>query len=159
MKQRAGLLGSAALYFAASALASAVPFLLLPVMTRLLSPADFGVVAMFSILLVPLGTVVSLGMKGAIAARFFQAGEKDVAPFVMTCLLLALVSALVVAAISWPLRQSLTRITQIPGHWVLVAVLAAAAQFVTTVQLTLLQARRRVLQFSILEVLESAINV
>ena len=57
------LLRQAAVYAASQLGSRAIPFLLLPVMTRYLSPADYGIVTMFLFTAVILEPVVGLGLQ------------------------------------------------------------------------------------------------
>lgn len=49
------LFGNAAIYLGANILNAGIPFLLLPILTRVLTPADYGIVAMFSVVVSILG--------------------------------------------------------------------------------------------------------
>ena len=159
MMPQTGLFRSAALYTAANAVSGAIPFLLLPVLTRVLSPVDFGIVAMFSTVQMLLAPLIGLSMKSAVTARFFHGGAGGLTPFVTTCLLLVPITVLLTGLAIWPARHVVAALTQVPAGWLLVAVLGAAAQFIVSVQLALWQARRMAARFSALLVLQSATNV
>jgi O-antigen/teichoic acid export membrane protein len=152
------LFESAAVYAAANVLSSAIPFVLLPVLTRVLSPADFGMVAMFSVLQAILFPLVGLGTKHAVAAHFFSPGG-DTARFLVTCLALTAVSSASLALLMLPFRDFLASMTFLPAGWLLVAVAAAAAQVVVMLTLALWQARRSAVRFGIFQVLQAATNV
>lgn len=75
--QRPGLLGGISTYFGASVFSTAVPFLLLPVLTRVLTPEDCGIVAMFIAVSAVMASLSGLSVHGAIAVRYFQ-GDREV---------------------------------------------------------------------------------
>jgi O-antigen/teichoic acid export membrane protein len=154
----AELFESAAVYGAANLLSGAIPFLLLPVLTRVLSPADFGMVAMFSVLQMMLLPLVGLSTKQAVAAHVFSGGG-DIARFLTTCLVLTVVSSASLALLMLPVRDLLTAVTHLSTGWLPVVVGAAAAQFVVLLILALWQARRNAVRIGIFQVLEAATNV
>ena len=154
------LLGSAAVYVTANVLSSAIPFLLLPVLTRVLSPADFGMVAMFSVVQTMLLPLTGLSTKQAVAAHFFApGGRSSIARFLTTCLILTVVSSAGLALVMLPTRAALASITQLSPGWLLVAVAAAAAQFIVLLTLALWQARGNAVRFGVFQVLHIATNV
>jgi O-antigen/teichoic acid export membrane protein len=147
----------AAIYFLANVLSSAIPLLLLPVLTRILSPADFGLVAMFSTIQVFLFPVVGLGTKGFVTRQFFgQRGE--VPSYLTTCLVITAANATCLVVVFWFTRSALVEVTGLPVAWLFVAILAAAAQFVIALCLSFWQASGQAIRVGILEVLQAAMN-
>jgi O-antigen/teichoic acid export membrane protein len=122
------LFGSMAVYGAANVLSGAIPLLLLPVLTRVLSPADFGLAAMFSVVLAMLVPVVGLGTKHAFMVRFFGEHGGDMGHFLTTCLTLTAASSALLALLVLPFHRVLTAVTQLPAGWLLLAVAAAAGK-------------------------------
>ncbi|MGH7527767.1 MAG: lipopolysaccharide biosynthesis protein, partial [Gemmatimonadales bacterium] len=69
-----GLVGSSAVYGLGSILTRGIAFLLLPVYTRYLAPADYGLVMVTATIVAILGVVYPLGLHGALS-RFYFATE------------------------------------------------------------------------------------
>ena len=67
-----GLLAKAGSYVISSGLNSAVPFLLMPVFTRYLTPSDMGVVAMYQSTLNIFAIVIELSLPSAVSVRYFN---------------------------------------------------------------------------------------
>src|SRR3954468_17308432 len=103
----------AAVYAFAMALSSGIPFLLLPVLTRVLSPAAFGMVAMFALVQTLLLPVVALGGKQAVAVHVFTR-QDSIKWFLTTCLLLIAASSVCVTLLALPFRQSVAVMTHVP---------------------------------------------
>ncbi len=57
------LIKSSGIYTLSSFISAAVPFILIPVLTRVLSPEDYGVLSMFSIVLALIGHSVDFYKK------------------------------------------------------------------------------------------------
>jgi|GEM_PF-333034 len=72
---KATFLRSVGIYGIAGMLEKAIPFLLLPVLTRLLSTYDYGVLATFNALRLNLHAVLSLSTSGAVGRAFYDRRE------------------------------------------------------------------------------------
>lgn len=152
------LFGSALVYTLTNALSAGVPFLMLPVLTRVLQPEEYGLVAMFGVVVGVLGALTGLNVHGAVGVRFFQQDRVDLPRYVGTCLAILLASTLVVAGLVAALLPWLRDWTQLPGSWLLVAVLVSGAQFVTQTQLVLWQSARQPWRFAGLRLSQAGLD-
>lgn len=157
-KRSRGVVGTASIYLLTSALSAAIPFLLLPVLTRVLSPADYGIVAMFGLMLAVFGAFTGINVHGAISVRYFQLGREELAAYVSTCLAIlaastAVTGLVVVLAGSW-----LSELTSVPADWLLVAVVVAGLQFVVNVRLSLWQVTGRAHAYGALVLSQGFLN-
>jgi O-antigen/teichoic acid export membrane protein len=149
---------SAATYLGGNALSAAIPFLLLPVLTRALTPADYGKVAMFTVVVSILNALTGLNVHGAIGVRFFQRDAAHFARYVAACLAILAVSTLAVALLVFVTGRWLEKIAEIPRMWLLLAVLTSAAQILMVMRLTLWQLRKQAARFAVLQVTQSLLN-
>lgn len=86
-------------------------FLLLPLFTRYLSPADYGVSAILAILATLLGTVFSLGTKNSIGICYFSAEEgPERGRVVWTTFLLMVISSVSMALIGFVFAPQISRL-------------------------------------------------
>ena len=67
---KSGLFSGAAIYLVTSLMNAAIPFMLLPILTRYLEPEEYGQIAMFQVLVNALAAVVGLNTVGAANRRF-----------------------------------------------------------------------------------------
>lgn len=151
--------GNALIYLGANALSAAIPFLLLPVLTRVLSPADYGIVAMFTVVVSILNAFTGLNVHGALGVRYFQQEPARFSRYALACLSILLVSTLIVAIIVFAAGGWLQGVALLPREWLLVAVLTSAAQIVLTIRLTLWQVRGEAARFGALQVGNSLVNM
>lgn len=140
------------IYTASSALNAGVPFLLLPVMTRALDPAGFGIAAMFTTLVTFLGAFTGLSVHGAVNVRYFRREHYHFSSYIVSCLAILAVSTLSVAGGLAFSADVLYRFTGLPRSWLLIAAATSGAQFVIQVQLTLWQASEKPLQYGVLRI-------
>jgi len=66
------LIKKVSIYTSANILVKAIPFLLLPVLTRYLSPSDYGIIAIFQVILAFLIVFIGLNSNGAVMVNFFK---------------------------------------------------------------------------------------
>ena len=92
------LFRSAGVYGTSNVIERAIPFLLMPVMTRFLSPSDYGVVAMFAVLVSLASPLVGLNLPGAIHRKYFDRENIDFAAYVSNCLVVVVFSIVVTFA-------------------------------------------------------------
>lgn len=145
-------------YTVANLGSSAIPFLLLPVLTRVLSPADFGLVAVFSTTVTVLGALTGLSVHGAVNVRYHDASI-DIARYLGTvlCILAASTTAMLLLALL--LGGTVSHWAGIPRAWLFVAILVSAAQFVVQLRLVTWQAQGMAVRFGTLQVLQMGVNL
>lgn len=128
-------------YTVANALNSGIPLLLLPILTRYLSPEDYGLVAMFTVLSAVVAAIAGLGTHGAVTREYFLLCREEFAGFVGTCIFILVASSAILVGLAAIFGRSLTGITGIPGHWLVVAVLMGTGQLLCSISLSIWQIR------------------
>ena len=116
-----GLMSGTLIYLVSNVLNAAIPFALLPVLTRVLDPSEYGQVAMFQTLLAALVAVVGLNTVGAANRRFYD-DDLDTAALAAyngACLLILLASTILVALVFGLAREWLSEWLGISPGWVL----------------------------------------
>lgn len=152
------LLNSAGLYTVANVLNSAIPFLLLPVLTRVLTPTEYGTVTMFATVLSVLSAFTGLSIHGAVSVRYFD-NKTDHPRFVGTSLCILGGSTLIVLLVVWLTAAPLAGWTQVSECWLLAAVLASAGQFIIQIRLVIWQMKNEVVRYGILQIAQTMLNL
>ena len=67
-----GLFLNTVIYLFSNVLNASIPLLLLPILTRYLSPSDYGVVAMFQMVLAVFGALAGLSVFGAANRQYYE---------------------------------------------------------------------------------------
>ena len=133
------LFGAASVYFGANIINAGIPFFLLPILTRVLSPTDYGTVAMFSVVLSVFGVFTGLCMHSAIAVRYFDLPQEELAEYITTCIGILVVSTALLLGLVLLLHDPISLISGIRIEWLLVAVLVSSFQFIINLRLSLWQ--------------------
>jgi O-antigen/teichoic acid export membrane protein len=155
---RGALFGSTLIYATANALGAAIPFLMLPVLTRVMSPEEYGKVGMFSVTLTVLGAFTGLNVHGAVGIRFFDKDTIDYPRYVASCLLILAVSTAAVLGLVALFLQPLEAASKLPPRWLLVAVVASGAQTMIQTQLAIWQSSKRPLAYGGLRLSQSVMD-
>lgn len=137
---RASFFKTAGLYAAASVVNGALPFLLLPVLTRHMTPADYALTVMFTTAAAFLLPVAGLNLHGAVNVRYFQKTAEPLSRYISTCCIIVAVSTLVVLLAVLAAQSLLIPLTGLPVAWLAVAALFAAGQAFVQVRLVCWQA-------------------
>ncbi|MEO5844594.1 MAG: oligosaccharide flippase family protein [Caldimonas sp.] len=153
------LLRAGLIYTVANVLSAGVPLLLLPILTRALSPAEYGEVVGFFILVSIAGSVAGLGVHSAVAVRWFSRREQDFPVFVGSAVWLAVLSTVVCAALLVAASVPLASRFGVPAaDWPWAAVLAGATVIIG-VRATLWQSQAKALRSALLQVIHAGTNV
>lgn len=153
------LFSTAIIYVGTDIVNKAMPFLLLPIITRYLLPAEFGVVSNFLMLLTVFVILVGLGVDGAISANYYKLNESRISKYVSNATLITLLSAVFLTAIIFLFKSSLYKITAIPFEYQLLAVFTALFQIFTTINLTIWRLEEKPFKFGIYLILQTLFNV
>jgi len=155
------LISDSAVYLASNLLNAAIPFLLLPVLTRYLNLAEYGQVAMFMTLIAALGAITGLNTNGSAGRKYYDHGlsGNEFALFIGSCLWILVVSSLLVFLVLWAFQGRFAHWLALPPHWVLWAVAASTAGFIIQLRLGQWQVRKQARSYGILQVGQSLMNM
>src|SRR5699024_4292434 len=110
----------------------AIPFLLIPVLTRYLSPGDYGVVSMFTVLVAL--TIPLTGFNGHSAIlRSYYKKKIDLPAYIYNALLILVGSSSIVLVCYWLFGGFISTYSGFPEDWLLYVVLVAVSQFIINV--------------------------
>ncbi len=154
----AQLLRSAWVYVVANAINSAIPLLLLPILTRYLSPQDYGLVAMFTVVMAVVASIAGLGTHGAITREYYRSTQSEFATFVGTCVLILLATAGVLVVAVLLFAAPLSELSGIPGPWLVISVLMGTGQLLCSIALVVWQVRGMPLVYGAFQIAGSLLN-
>lgn len=152
------LVRSSSIYTASSMLNLVVPFLMMPVLTRYLTPKDYGIVSMFSVLLGIAGPFVGLNLHGAIGVKYVDK-QIDLPRYIGNCFYLFLMSAVGVAFVLWLFSGPISKLTVFPREWLWAVVVVSAGQFISSVLMTLWQMEKKSFIYGLFQNLQSVMNI
>ncbi|MEI7967444.1 MAG: lipopolysaccharide biosynthesis protein [Betaproteobacteria bacterium] len=151
---------SGAIYAAANFAAAAVPFLLLPLLTRVLRPDEFARVVTFMLVVGLCQATAGLNVNAALGVAWFKRTRPELQSLVGTAVLVAIASSLLSASVVALLFATLPGVGggMSPG-WGAVAAIAAGANVVLQCRLVLWQSQHKAWQCAVLQIGVSTLNV
>ena len=132
---------------------------MLPILTRFFTPEDYGVVAMFTVLLGIVGTFTSLSIHGAIRRKYFEKEDIDFPNYIANCFYIIIFSATAIGILLWLGSGWINKFTQFPTNWLWAVLAASVGQFVSLVALTLWQVQIKPIPYALYQVLLTLTNI
>lgn len=158
MHANPSLLRAAVVYTLTNILAAAVPFALLPLLTRTLTPNEYGQVAMFSVAITFFGAFVGLNVHGAVGIRYFEKSRLELSNYVAACLVITASSALMTVLIVGLLLPSAISVAKLPGEWILAAIGIAACLSIVQTRLAIWQSAGKPWPYGALRLVQSTLD-
>ncbi len=148
-----------AIYVVANLVSAGIPFLLLPLLTRVLGPAEFGAVVNFFLLVSACTALAGLSVHAAIGVAWFKHDRQDLPRLVGTAIILGIGSTIVVAAASAIVLGTVGHSIGISPAWGAIAATTAGCNVLLQCRLVLWQSQQRPLPMAGLQIVASVFNV
>ncbi|MGR5325852.1 lipopolysaccharide biosynthesis protein [Vibrio sp. DNB22_17_1] len=148
-------------YLFSNILNAAIPFILLPILTRYLSPNEYGQIAMFQTMLTGIGAFIGLNTVGAANRKFYDdnLSLNETRMFNGSCLQI-LIFTLFIAAVAVIVAENfLTNFLSIPSEWLYLALLVSSCTFLINFRLGQWQVRKSAIKYGLLQVGNSVLNM
>ncbi|NQY83475.1 MAG: oligosaccharide flippase family protein [Alcanivorax sp.] len=155
------MLAGSAVYLFSNILNAIIPFALLPILTRYLSPEEYGEVAMFQTLLGALAAFIGLSMHGAAGRKFYDGnlGKNDLAEFIGACFQILLITSLISLMVLVTFSGKFSEWLGLDKQWILLAVPVCAADVIVQLRLGQWQVRKQAIKYGVLQTSRSLLNV
>lgn len=152
------LLGNTAIYALANVLNGAIPFMLLPILTRVFTPEEYGLVTLVSAVIAIMGAFTGLSAHGAVSVKYF---DKTVhhPQFVGASLLVLGGSTTFVLVFLMFAGDAISSWINLPKKWLFIAAIASAAQFVINIRLALWQVQEQPIRYGLFQVSQTFFNL
>lgn len=148
-------------YLLSNIINAAIPFILLPILTRVLSQSEYGQIAMFQTLLVGLTAFVGLNTVGAANRKFYDTdiSQRELSLYNGACIQILLFSISLLLIILSLTSELLASLLSIPVNWLYSALLFSSFSFILNLRLGQWQVRGYAFKFGLLQVSNSIFNM
>jgi O-antigen/teichoic acid export membrane protein len=150
---------NAGIYTITNIINASIPFLLLPVLTRYMSPSDYGIIAMFTVLLGIVSPFTGLNIIGAIQRQYYEKEKINLPAYITNCLLILICSSALVFLVFYLFADQISKVSSFPKRWLWAIVAVSIAQFVTLINLTLWQAQLKARIYGSYQIAQTLLNV
>lgn len=158
---KSDLISNGKIYLIANLVNASIPFLLLPLLTRYLTPAEYGEVAMFLALSVGLTAFVGISVHGIATNMYYEYGSDKCrqAKFVGSCIHVIFLSALTTLLVIIALSDFIQEKLGISQYFIFVSVIVALANSVIQLRLVQWQVRKKAKSFGLFQVSFGLCNI
>jgi len=146
---KSSLFKDTGIYTLTSILNSAIPFLLLPILTRYLTPEAYGMISMFSLLCSFVAPFVGVGVNNAITIKYYDQENIDIRHYIFNCILILISSTLIVGLLFWLFAEPIALVSSFPVRFLWLVVVYSFSQFITSILLTLWQVQKKAFLYGI----------
>lgn len=155
------LLSNSATYLISNIVRAAIPFALLPVLTRYLSPTEYGQVAMFEIVVAALAAFTGVSVQGAANRKYYDVDvtRHDLAHYIGACMQILGFTTVITFILAYVFRKVLAAWLGLDPAWILWAVPVSAAAFIIAMRLGQWQIRSISRNYAALQVSQGAANM
>lgn len=152
------LLGNTAIYGLANVLNGAIPFLLLPILTRVFTPEEYGLITLVSAVIAIMGAFTGLSAHGAVSVKYFDKSI-DHPQFVGASLLVLIGSTAFILILLFFTGDAISNWVNLPKEWLFIAAIASSSQFVINVRLVLWQVKDQPIRYGLFQVSQTLFNL
>lgn len=143
------------IYISTEVLNKAIPFLLLPILTKYLTPADYGIIASFTAFVSFLSIFIGLSIHGAVNVNFFTISKEELKVYISNGILLLLFTTVIVFFIVFLFQRQLSSHLLLGSEWLYMGIVLAFAQFITLLNLTLWIAEKNSKAYGVYQILQT----
>ena len=150
--KKIGIVKGSVIYLGSSILAKAIPFLMLPILTKYLSPQDYGILSIFTIFVSIYVAFVGMMMHSNISKNYFKLTKNDLSKNIGNIINILFFTTIIYLLVSIILFFYKETFFSIPS-WLLLCIPALAfMQMIHTMNTTILRNEQRAFMFGIFEV-------
>lgn len=138
---------------------SGIPFLLLPILTRYLTPEDYGMIATYNTFIGVLSIFVGLSMSGAVGVSFFHLKQEELKKYIGNVFNILLITTSLVLLMVMLFQPLLVEKLKLPAMWLYIAIFVAWMQMITAINLTLWRSQQKAKPFALYELSQTLFNI
>ena len=152
------LFHNAGIYTMGHILNAAIPFLLMPVLTRYLSPEDYGITAMLAVLIGIYTPFIGINLHGFVSVSYFKR-RNEFPLIVSTVFHILLLSLLIVSLITYGASGTIGDLSLFPTDWLWAVIVLCFTNFFIIVLQNVQQVQERAKQYTVIQLSQTIMNI
>ena len=153
------LLQHSIVYIISNIIRSAIPFFLLPILTRYLNPADYGIIATFQVLLGIMPIFIGLNTSHAFTVNYFKINRNEIKIYIGNVLIITIINFLIQFMLFILFRKILSNLLGLPGNWITIIVIASLFQTIIILALNIWVVKQKPIKYAIYQFMITAFNM
>ncbi|CAN5667913.1 oligosaccharide flippase family protein [soil metagenome] len=150
--KKSSLFKDAGIYTFYNIIDRSVPFLLLPVITRILEPEQYGIYGAFQALIIIVLPLISLNTDSSILRNYFSLDQEKFRSYFSNGILIYICCSILTIVFFYLFREFLGGLVNFPNNWLIFAVLICAFQYLIDLELNLLQITKNPKKYGIFKI-------
>lgn len=138
---------------------AAIPFLLLPFLTAHLSPADYGLLALFQVLTTAVTPLIGLNFDATLSRYYFEYDEVRLKTLLSNGIVITMLSAIILAVIFFIFDVPISKISEFPKGWLWSVVAFSFLQKLMEIPLALWRVQHHPLKYATLRILRTIFDI
>ncbi|MGO1468954.1 MAG: oligosaccharide flippase family protein [Tissierella sp.] len=155
---KSSLFQNAGIYTITSLINAAIPFFLLPILTIYMSPKEYGIVSMFTLLITFVSPFTGLSVNGAVVRQYYNKENIRIWEYVFNSVLILISSTAVVSIIFYLFSDLISTLTSFPKQLLWTIIVVSFSQFLTGIVLSLWQVQKKPVAYSIFNISQTLLN-
>lgn len=131
----------------------------MPVFTRWFSPEDYGIVAMFSVLVGFFSPIIGMSINGSIGIKYFNKENIDFPLYITNCFYILICSSSLVGVLLVLFSDLISKISLFPKDWLWLVIVVAIGQFISQIILVIWQIQVKPLAYGTYQIMQTACNI
>ena len=120
---KSSILKSFSIYGGTTLINAAIPFLIVPILTRYMSTADYGYAAMFIVLCSFISPIIGFSTSGAISRQYYSMQKIKLDIYIGNCFILGLISLLPVSLFFLFFSTQISKFAMFPENLLCLAII------------------------------------
>ncbi|WP_066354374.1 oligosaccharide flippase family protein [Aliarcobacter skirrowii] len=145
------------IYLGSSILSKSIPFLLLPILTKYLSPAEYGTLSIFLIFISIYGAFVGMALHTNIAKNYYKVERNELAKIIGNILFILSITLMIYFLLTFGIYTQFDTVFSIPTELLLIVPFIAFMQMINNLNTTILRNEQRAYMFGVFEVSLTAV--
>lgn len=147
------------IYLVSSFLNALIPFLMMPVLTRYLTPVDYGIVTMFTVLVGFVSPFTGLSAHGAVYRQYFDLDREQMKIYVTNILAILLSSFCIVSVVFFVFSDQISKLSAVPQKWLPAVIIVSSVAFLSQILLSLWRLEIKPIAYGIYQNLYTLTNL
>ena len=146
------LIKSSLIYLISSVINKGLPFILLPILTKYLTPEEYGIVAMFQLSIIVFYAFVGMNSSINIDKNFHRYNKKEISNMLTNIILLITASLLTISILTFIFLGELSSLLNIDQNWIMALPIIGFMLMINTINLSILRNQNKPVKYGIFEI-------
>ena len=148
-----------AIYLGSSLINKAIPFLLLPVLTQYLSPEEYGILAIYQVMITFVMPLTGMNMQNNITRNFFSESKEYIAKITFNLLVVLTVASVIVVLLVSIYLYAGGKHFSIPERWIYALPIIAYMGMLSNFNLTILRNNKKAIEYGFFEIIKTILEL